>query len=1113
MLFTNLLCHFKTESYFSTTKFSMRTKLLLSCLLFIIYTTLSAQQKGYYRTPAIYQNTVVFTAEGDLWKYDITSGVTARLTTNAGVETSPIISPDGKMLVFTGEYEGVSELYSMNINGSVPKRLTYDFDGGNTMPCGYTKEGKILYRSSKYSLLPGPQLLLLDPTALTTQQVPLAEASYGCYDENGLLFFTRFPNQGSKTKRYKGGYIEQIWKFDGKQEASNITADFDGTSTSPMYFSGKVYFLSDRDGTMNLWSMNKDGKELKQNTFSKGWDLQSATIGSGKIVYQKGADIWLYDIASNKEKLLEISLLSDFDQRKPRWIKSPANSISYADISPNGNYAAIISRGRLFVSPSKSDRWVEVVRRSGIRFKQVHFINEKSVAVLSDESGEFEIWKINADGSDSARQLTKNTTTLITSFAVSPNEKHIAYTDKNDVLRITETATGTVKYKTDSTYEGLNGLLWSPNSRFLNFTRSIANTNAQVWVVDINTFKDIPITTTRLNSYSPAWSADSSWIFFLSERNLHTKVRSPWGSRQPEPYYTEATNLYAMPLDSTAKFPFLQKDSWLTDTIFNPVPKKEVPETAKSKKKKDKPAILPTKIYDWQRAQSQLYQLPIKSGNIYGMDAADGYLYWADYGTDGPGPDGAKLFTLKIEPSKKYEPVEVASGVSGFTLSANKKKILVTCTNKTIAIADADGSKIDMDKSKLELDNWNFSLNPTEDWKEIFADAWRMMRDYFYDRDLHKVDWTAVRKQYEPLVERVTDRYELDDLISQMVGELSALHTFVGGGDKRRSPDMIQTGFLGARLAKTDKGLAIEHIYKADPDYPEFSSPLNRPALSIKEGDIITAINNVPISQVQNIAELLANKVDIPVKLSLINKANKPYEEVVKLFSAGNEFDLKYQEWEITRRNKVDSLSNNDIGYVHLQNMGSGDMDDFVKQFYPVFNRSGLILDVRHNGGGNVDSWILEKLMRKAWMYWQSRAGQPFANMPYAFSGHMVILCDQITASDGEAITEGFRRLGLGKVIGMRTWGGEIWLSFSNRLVDNGIASAAENGVYGTEGTWLIEGRGVEPDITVDNLPFATFNGKDAQLETAVDYLKKLIKEKPVVVPKAPAYPDKSFKY
>jgi len=377
---------------------------------------------------------------------------------------------------------------------------------------------------------------------------------------------------------------------------------------------------------------------------------------------------------------------------------------------------------------------------------------------------------------------------------------------------------------------------------------------------------------------------------------------------------------------------------------------------------------------------------------------------------------------------------------------------------------------------------------------------------------MHKVKWAEIRDRYAPLLSRVTDRYELDDLLGQMVGELSVLHTFVYGGEKRMSPDNIPTGFLGARLSKVADGLRIDHIYQSDPDY-FLSSPLDKPELHIHEGDVITAVNNQPLSSVNDIGELLEDKVGIPVKLSLVGRNKKPYAQVVKPCSSRDAYYLRYNEWEYQTRLKVDSASNNDIGYIHLKAMGSADMDAFVRQYYPVFNRKGLILDVRENFGGNIDSWVLEKLLRKAWMYWQSRAGGPTWNMQYAFRGHIVLLCDQETSSDGEAVSEGFRRLGLGKVIGMRTWGGEVWLSSDNRLVDGGIASAAEDGVFGPEGKWLIEGRGVEPDIQVDNLPFETYKGKDAQLDAAIAYLKKEIAEQPVDAPVVPPHPDKSFEY
>jgi len=1075
--------------------FLIATTCLLTNIVF-------AQQKGYYRNPAIHQNTVVFTAEGDLWKYDMSSGITSRLTTHPGMERNPLISPDGKQIVFVGQYEGASELYLMNSNGSIPKRLTYDFDG-RIKPAAWTSDGKIIYTSGRYNNLPDLQLMKIDPATLAYETVPLAQVSDGCYDESGVLYFSRLPKQGSNNKRYVGGTIQQLWKFDGKQEAKCLTCDFDGTSYTPMLYKNNIYFGSDRDGSMNIWSMDKEGKSLKQLTFSKAWDIKSPSIDGSQIVYQRGADLWVYDIETAKEKMLDINLSSDFDQRKPRWIKNPAESITFSSLSPKGNYIAIISRGRLFAAPVKGDRWVEVNRKSGIRFKEVHFLDEKTLAYLSDESGEFEIWKTAADGSGSQQQLTKNSKVLINGFRSSPDGKYIAYKDKNETLRIIDVANGAVKFEFEDKDFGLVDMNWSGNSQYFSFTRSIDNFASQVNAVEVATGKMTPVTSSRLDSYNPVWSTNNHWMYFLSDRNLVTKVRAPWGSRQPEPYYTETTNIYALQADSSDKFPFLPKDAWQADTS-------SATEKTADKNTGTAKTTAASKTIDWDLTTQLLYQVPVKSGNIGNLSVADGWLYWLDAGdaTDGT----AKLFALKTGYDKKAEPVEIAAGINNYELSADRKKILLI-KDKTLTTANANGEKVDITKNKIELANWNFLIDPVEDWKQMFNDAWRMMRDYFYDRNLHKVDWVAIKKQHEPLLDRITDRYELDDLVAQMVSELATLHTFVSGGDKRTSPDQIPAGFLGARLQPEPKGVKITHIYKDDPDYPDKTSPLYKPGLSIKEGDFITAVDNVPVKTVQDISMLLDNKVGVPVKLSLLNKEQQSYTREVKPISAFAETMLQYNEWELTRRMQVDDAGNNEIGYIHLKAMGGGDMDDFVKQFYPVFNRKGLIIDVRHNGGGNIDSWILEKLIRKAWMYWQGRTGKPYWNMQYAFRGHMVVLCDQFTGSDGEAFAEGFRRLGLGKVIGMRTWGGEIWLSSSNRLVDNGIATAAEFGVYGPEGQWLIEGHGVDPDFVVDNLPYETFKGKDKQLEFAIDYLKKKNKDEPVEVPKPPAYPDKSFKY
>jgi len=365
------------------------------------------------------------------------------------------------------------------------------------------------------------------------------------------------------------------------------------------------------------------------------------------------------------------------------------------------------------------------------------------------------------------------------------------------------------------------------------------------------------------------------------------------------------------------------------------------------------------------------------------------------------------------------------------------------------------------------------------------------------------------------MVDRVANRDELNDVIAQMVGELSALHTFVEGGDARKPADHIDVATLGAVLRRDEKagGYTVEHVYRYDPDLPAQAPPLARPESRVEEGETIVSIDGQSLLGVTDERELLRGKAGQQVLLEVKSKTGEVRPVLVKPVDARQDGVIRYAEWEYTRRLAVDAASNGSIGYVHLQAMGPKDIDQWARDYYPVFDRQGLIIDVRHNHGGNIDSWLLGDLLRKAWFYFQPRVGNPSWNMQYAFRGHIVVLCDEETASDGEAFTAGFEHFQMGKVVGIRTWGGEIWLAGDNVQADNGIASAAEIGVYTPDGKWLIEGHGVDPDVVVDNLPHASYTGSDAQLQAAIDLLKQEIKDDPNPVPPHPPYPDKSFKY
>ena len=1082
--------------------------------LFIIASSVEANgRSGYYRFPALHKDTIVFTSEGDLWSVDINGGLARRLTTHPGMESFPAVSPDGTTVAFSAQYEGPTEVYTMPLAGGLPVRRT--FAGQTATVVGWTPDGRLLYATQKYSGLPNTQLVVLDLVPMSETVLPLQQAADGVFDPTGqTLFFTRLPFQGSYTKRYKGGTAQNLWKYGfGSPEAVPLTADYAGTSKEPMLWQGRTYFVTDRDGIMNLWSMNLEGGDLRQHTAHREFDVSSPSLSAGRIVYQLVSDLWIYDIAGQTGEKIDITLPSDFDQMREKWVAKPLDYLTSAHLSPTGDRVALVARGHVFVAPAGDGRGVRATRRDGVRTRSARFFPDgKSLMVLSDESGEFEFHRLPADGVGPGEQLTSGAKVLRFDGLPSPDGRWLAFADKNNELWLFNAARRDLKRIAVSENGMPGGLAWSPDSRWLAFVRSAKNGFSQLMLYSLETGQTTSLSSDRVDSYDPAWSRDGKWLYFLSDRYFCSAVGSPWGARQPEPYFDKTTKVYALALTTKEIFPFTPANE------LQPEPPESKEPGEKSSRGADRAAkaaampapdtTAPVRI-DLAGLPDRIFEVPLPASVYSGLELNDKTLFFLDRESRAAGRPKLKAVEMK---KRDIQAKTLVEDVRGFELSADGKKILVQKAQDLYVIDAGTAPPQALAEKKVDLANWTFSIDPRQEWRQMFADAWRMERDYFYDRNLHNVDYEGLFKRYQPFVERVSDRAELNDLLAHLVGELSALHTFVRGGDLRQGTDAVGVGSLGARLVREEAkgGYLVEHIYRGDPDYPETLSPLAKPGVEVGEGDIITAINGTAILSVPDPALLLRNTTERQVLLEFKPSAGGPAARaIVYPIPASAEAALRYTEWEYTRRLETEKLGGGKLGYVHLRAMGGGNYTEWVKNFYPVFDRQGLVIDVRHNRGGNIDSWILEKLLRRAWFYWQPRVGQPYWNMQYAFRGHMVVLCDEFTASDGEAFSEGFRRLGLGKLIGTRTWGGEIWLSSSNILVDRGLASAAETGVYGPEGVWLIEGHGVEPDIIVDNTPHAAFLGKDAQLEAAVKYLLEKIEKEPVEVPKPPPYPDK----
>jgi tricorn protease len=1059
-----------------------------------------APEAGYFRHPALSDDSIVFTAEGDLWRVPVRGGDATRLTSKSGEEAHAAVSPDGTHVAFTAAFDGPIEVYVQRlVDGAAPTRLTYEIAGVAVV--GWTPDGAVLYATRRHADLPGVHLARIDPATRATTVLPLALASDGAYDENGALFVTRFAFQGSFTKRYQGGAAQSIWRYrSGATEAEPLTSQFPGTSRTPMPWRGRVYFESDRDGSMNVWSMSPDGGDLRQHTHHLEFDVQGASLRNGRIVYQLGADLRVLDVTNGEDVRVPIRLGGPLTQGRERVVTSPAEWISSAHLSPTGDRLVLTARGQVFVTPVKNGPVALAAREPGVRYRDARFLPDgKTLVALADRTGEFEFWSFAANASTSPTAISTGAIVTRRDGVPSPDGATIAHQDQDQRLWVHDVRTGAARLVATSDTVPFRDLRWSPDGQWLAYVQSGANAVNRIWFYDLREDKARPVTTGRFDSYSPAWSLDGAWLYFLSDRTFDSVVSSPWGARQPEPFFDRQTRVYQLALRKDVRSRFATREE-------RAVPARGQAPVAAPPASVAVVTRAPVTI-DFDGLATRVTDVPLVPGNYSALDTDGQRLYFLSW--DAGSANRKALRMMPIGDSRALE--TVAGNVDRYEISQDASTLLISRADDLFVVA-ADGTvPTELSRSKVTFGDWTLTVQPRDEWAQIFVDAWRQQRDGFYDRRMHGVDWQAVRARYEPLVARVTDRTELGDVIGQMVGELSALHMFVRGGDTPK-PDETAFGSLGATLVRDDRagGYRVARAFMGDPDLPGERSPLAAPHADIRVGDVITAVDGVGTLVPDHIQLLLRDAVDKDVRLRVVAGDTREVRDViVQPISMRRDAELRYRTWELERRLRVDAASAETIGYVHLRAMNAADMAEWQRAFYPVHDRQGLVIDLRRNTGGNIDSWLLSRLLRQAWFYWQPRAGQATANMPFAYRGHIAVLVDQETASDGEAFAEGVRRLGLGVIIGTRTWGGEIWGSGGSALLDRGTASVPDTGVFSAQGEWLIEGRGVEPDVVVDNLPVATFHGDDAQLEAAIAYLTQRIAERPPAPVKTPPYPDK----
>jgi tricorn protease len=1045
--------------------------------------------KGYYRFPTISDKDIMFTSEGDIWRLKRGERVAFRVTAHHGVETHPIISPDGKKVAYRSQYKGVDSCFIMDIDGGDPEYI--NSENYPAKVTSWIDNENLLFISTMDSTLPEERGYKYNLLNKEVTPIELSQTSGGViYD--GKLYFVRLPFQGSMTKRYKGGSVENLWIYDFKNEAKRIFSNFDGTEKAPMIIKDRLYFLTDRDGYINIWSSTLDGKNLKQETKFDRYDITYASCSSKEIIFSYCGDLYIFDPSLSKIEKVDIGVNSDFEQTHKRWIRDLFDHFGGYDINGDGKESVINSRGKYIKINTKKNRSIyygDISDRE--RVTNCQMVNN-TIYFLSDRSGEYEIYK---DDGKEIVQLTDGSRNLITEYKVSPDEKTIIITNKDNQLFILDVESGKNRLIEESNSGGYGEFDWDSSSRYLLISAFAKNTHDILKIYDRKNEKLIQITSDRYSSYRGKFSPDGEWIYFLSEREFNSVNESPWGLRQPEPHFEQCTGVYML---STA-------DPFLTPPFIESVDEDCSEDEKKSDDEKDQEVKedKPEFEIDFNNIRKRSFRVPVPFDNYYDIIVGKKVLYLQiDDGNGKFSIDGIKID--EGEERKTY-----ISELDSWRVNSKVDRALILKDEQfyIFELGDEISEVTEFDEGLVRIEGYGIEVDPVKEWEQIFRESWRLERDYFYDRSLHGLDYKANLEKYLPILPKVKDRDELNDLIAQMVSELSALHTFVGGGDLRRDFNSAKDGFLGAKCRFEDGICYIEKIYDCDPDDTELISPLLRVDIIASEGDRVEAINGKRIGSNEALNSALSNRGGTLISIEL-KKGDTVIKKDIKLLTLNENNRLKYNHWEYHNRQYTNLKSDNRVGYIHLKAMGSENISEWVREYFPQFKKDGLVIDVRNNKGGNIDSWILEKLLRRAWFFWQPRVGEPYSNMQYAFRGHLVVLCNESTASDGEAFCEGFRRLNLGPVIGTRTWGGEIWLSYNNLLKDRGIASAAQTGVFDEKGDWLIEGHGVDPDIVVDNPPHETFLGKDAQLDSGIEYLIEKIEKEPIYKPKHPEYPD-----
>jgi len=1085
----------------------MRPLLFLALALVAVAPAVGADDTRLLRFPDIHGQQIAFVYAGDIYTASAVGGVAQRLTSDKGLELYPKFSPDGLWIAFSAEYSGTRQVWVMPAAGGEPRQLTFYTDVGPMPPRGgtdyrvldWTPDGKhILVRANRtpYGQRNGVPMLVPFEGGMEQRLGP-PETGGGMLSADGKTYvFTPFDREFRTWKRHRGGRAQDVWTYDLENNTSRQLTDFVGTDQQPVWANGRIYWVSDRDFTLNLFAMDADGGNVSKITDFDEFDVLWPSSDRQRIVFENGGYVWLHDPAAGETRRVPIRVRGDRPYTLPAF-KNVTAQIESFDISPQGERAVFGARGEMFTAPAKHGEIRNISRTPAAREISVAWSPDgKWISYLSDATGEYEIYVRAQDGSGEPKQVTRDGKVWRFPPVWSPDSKKLAYADSANRLSVVEIDSGRVHEvdttrHTNASFRDLTQYAWSPDSLWLAYTKVNESYNSSIWVYSLRDKSASQLTPDTTNEQSPAFDPEGRYLYFTSTRDWNLV----FSAYEFNYLYNDATRIFGATL--AADGPALNRPRSDEAAVG------ESSEGDKDADKKDKKGGSEPLRFDLEGFNERVTALEVSAGNYVGLIANEGGLFFVS-----TSPNGGELRYYELE---KREGKKVLENITGYALSADGKKLLWRQRDK-FGIADAK-PEVDAGKTALSLERLEMRVDPQVEWSQMYVDAWRILRDWFWDPGHHGQDWEVIRDRYAPLVDHVAHRADLDYIFGEIGGELNAGHIYVNS-----SPDMPEVerhpgGMLGAVIERDESGyFRISHIFPGENWHDYYRSPLTEAGVNAAEGDFILAVDGVSTLGVDNFYRLLENKGERVVQLTLNGRPAERGARVEHVKTVSSEVNLRYLDWVTENRRRVHELSDGRIGYIHVPNTAVEGNRELFKGMLAEARRDALIIDDRYNGGGFIPDRMIELLARTPLNYWVWRGFEPQPRPLLSHSGPKAMLINGLASSGGDALPYYFRKLGLGPLIGTRTWGGLIGISGNPSLADGGSIIPATFRFLDAEGHWAVENEGVAPDIEVIDRPEAIAAGRDPSLEKAVEVLLEELRNNPprqIQTPPAPS--DFSF--